>query len=244
MNVNESHLSTISIDKKKIPKHIAIIMDGNGRWAKQKQKKRTVGHQAGVSALREVVKECIKLKIKHLSVYAFSTENWKRPKTEVSFLMKLLSVMIKKEINNLIKQNIQVNIIGEKESLPKELLSNYELIESKTKAGSTLQLNLMINYGSRKEIINGIKKAMQDPSITAENLCEKSFSDLLYTKNTPDPEILIRTSGEQRISNYLLWQISYSELYFTKTLWPDFSPNHLREIISDYQQRDRRFGGL
>ena len=179
MLTKENSQTSTSINLKKIPKHIAIIMDGNGRWAKQQKKKRTLGHKAGVSALREIVKECVKLNIKHLSVYAFSTENWKRPKTEVSFLMKLLSTMIKKEIDNLIKQSIRVNIIGEKESLPKDLLSNYELIESKTKNGSTLQLNLMINYGSRKEIINGIKKVMQDPTITPENLCEESFSNLL-----------------------------------------------------------------
>ena len=224
--------------------HIAIIMDGNGRWARNKKKPRTIGHQEGVNTLREIVKECLTLNIKHLSVYAFSTENWKRPKKEVNFLMTLLNKMILKELNLFINQNIKVKIIGSRQNLSEELTKNFQLIETKTNHCSKMQLNLMINYGSRTEILDAFKTALKDPSITQDTINEEKISELLYTKSIPDPELLIRTSGESRISNYMLWQISYSELHFTKTLWPDFTAQELQSIINDYHQRKRRFGGI
>ncbi len=225
-----------------MPKHIAIIMDGNGRWAEQQKKPRTFGHKAGVSTLRETIKHCLEFKIKHLSVYAFSTENWKRPEKEVTFLLKLLATMINKELPHLIEQNIKVKIIGETHKLNDSLKKNIKKIEEQTQHCSTFQLNIMINYGSRQEIINGVNTILKKKP--SKPITEEIFSQYLYTKDIPDPDILIRTSNEHRISNFLLWQISYSELYFHDSFWPDFSKEDLETILHDYQQRQRRFGGL
>ena len=240
---NTNHESN-SIDLSKTPQHIAIIMDGNGRWAKQRNKSRSSGHKAGVETLRTILKECTRLNINYLSVYAFSTENWKRPQKEVSFLMKLLSSVIKKESQNLHKNGVKVKILGSKQNISTSLIKNFNAIESLTQNNTTIQLNLMINYGSREELLNAVKISLTNPAITSETITEQTFSNLLYTSAIPDPELLIRTSGEKRLSNFLLWQISYAELYFTETHWPDFSAQELQSIISNYQNRDRRFGGL
>tara|TARA_B100001175_G_scaffold317788_1_gene336441 strand:- start:4505 stop:5224 length:720 start_codon:yes stop_codon:yes gene_type:complete len=233
-----------TLDTKKLPKHIAIIMDGNGRWAKSKNKNRMIGHKEGVKALKNVIKTCIDINIECLSAYTFSTENWKRPEKEVSFLMNLLEIMIEKEKKDLKEKNVKVNIIGNKEKLSKNLIKKIELLESKTNDCTGMILNLMINYGSRNEIINAVNQIKNDKNLSDKTITEEIFRNNLYTKTLPDPEIVIRTSGEKRISNFMLWQISYSELYFTDTLWPDFSQKELLDILTDYQDRNRRFGGL
>ncbi len=219
-------------------------MDGNGRWAKSKNKNRMIGHKEGVKALKNIIKTCIDINIECLSAYTFSTENWKRPETEVSFLMNLLEIMIEKEIKNLKEKNVKVNIIGNKEKLSKKLIKKIELLESKTNNCTGMILNLMINYGSRDEIINAVNQIKNDKNLSDKTITEEIFQKNLYTQTLPDPEIVIRTSGEKRISNFMLWQISYSELYFTDTLWPDFSQKELLAILTDYQDRNRRFGGL
>ncbi|AXT57856.1 isoprenyl transferase [Aquimarina sp. MMG015] len=228
-----------------IPEHVAIIMDGNGRWAKKKGLFRAVGHENGTKAVREAVEGAAEIGIKYLTLYAFSTENWNRPKLEVETLMKLLVSSLKKEIKTLQKNNIRLNAIGNLQSLPqkarKELL---EVIE-KTKDNKHMTLSLALSYGSREELI----KTIQDISIKVKNnvlsphlINEAVINEHLYTKTLPDVDLLIRTSGEQRISNFLLWQIAYAELYFTEILWPDFKRTDLFEAILNYQQRERRFG--
>jgi len=228
-----------------IPEHVAIIMDGNGRWAKKKGFFRAVGHEKGTKAVREAVEGAAEIGIKHLTLYAFSTENWNRPKLEVETLMRLLVSSLKKEIKTLQKNNIRLNAIGNLQALPekarKELL---EVIE-KTKENKHMTLSLALSYGSREELI----KTIQEVSIKVKNnvlsphlINEAVINEHLYTKNLPDVDLLIRTSGEQRISNFLLWQIAYAELYFTEILWPDFKKTDLLEAILNYQQRERRFG--
>ncbi|WP_299432315.1 isoprenyl transferase [uncultured Aquimarina sp.] len=228
-----------------IPEHVAIIMDGNGRWAKKKGFFRAVGHEKGTKAVREAVEGAAEIGIKHLTLYAFSTENWNRPKLEVETLMRLLVSSLKKEIKTLQKNNIRLNAIGNLQALPekarKELL---EVIE-KTKDNKHMTLSLALSYGSREELI----KTIQEISIKVKNnvlsphlINEAVINEHLYTKNLPDVDLLIRTSGEQRISNFLLWQIAYAELYFTEILWPDFKKTDLLEAILNYQQRERRFG--
>ncbi|MFC5047246.1 isoprenyl transferase [Aquimarina hainanensis] len=228
-----------------IPKHVAIIMDGNGRWAKKQGLFRTAGHKSGSKAVKEAVEASAEIGVKYLTLYAFSTENWNRPKLEVETLMKLLVSSLKKEIKTLQKNNIKLNAIGNLDALPpkvkKELL---EVIDS-TKSNDRMTLTLALSYGSREEII----KTIQEISIKIKNnvfsphlINETVINEHLYTKNLPDVDLLIRTSGEQRISNFLLWQIAYAELYFTEILWPDFKKHDLFEAILNYQQRERRFG--
>lgn len=233
------------IDMNNIPKHIAMIMDGNGRWAKKRNLPRSFGHKAGVETIREIVKSCSKLGVKYLTLYAFSTENWKRPADEVSTLMNLLVEYLKGELEELNNNNVIINYIGDISALP-DICQN-ELLNShfKTKNNTGLTLNLALNYGGRDEIIRAIKRISHDISencIDIEKIDEKLISNYLYTSNMPDPDLLIRTSGELRISNFLLWQIAYSELWFTDVYWPDFKPYHLYKAIIDYQKRDRRFG--
>ena len=229
------------IDTNNLPKHIAITMDGNGRWAKSKGKLRAFGHKNGIDAVRETIEGAAEIGIKFLTLYAFSKENWERPKTEVNALMTLLISAINKETRTLMENNIKLIAIGDTNSLPskaKEKLS--EAIE-KTKKNTRMTLVLALSYSGRWEILNATKKIIAD-GISAKKINEMIFQQYLTTKNVPDPELLIRTSGEYRISNFLLWQIAYSELYFTKTLWPDFRKSHLKEAILDYQNRERRFG--
>ncbi|ETN95057.1 isoprenyl transferase [Zhouia amylolytica] len=235
------------INKDTIPKHIAIIMDGNGRWAKQRGKLRVFGHERGTKSVREVVEGCAELGVDCLTLYAFSTENWNRPKVEVRTLMKLLVSALKKEYKNLKKNKIQLNAIGDLNALPsstkKELL---EVIE-KTKNNTGLKLTLALSYGSREELKTAVKSIadkVKNNIISLEKIDESVINNHLYTHNLPDVDLLIRTSGEQRISNFLLWQIAYAELYFTDTLWPDFNKQQLFEAIINYQNRERRFGKI
>lgn len=236
-----------NIDPEKIPQHIAIIMDGNGRWATKKGLPRGIGHRAGVDSLREVVKLCSELKVGYLTVYAFSTENWKRPKDEVNILMDLLVEYLRKELNELHKNNVVVNTIGIIEQLP--LSAKLELIKAKdkTKNNTGLVLNLALNYGGRAEIIDAVKRILveaKESNIDVSVINEEFFSKYLYTAGMPDPDLLIRPSGELRISNYLLWQLAYTEFWITPVLWPDFRSIHLLTAINDFQNRQRRFGGL
>jgi undecaprenyl diphosphate synthase len=229
------------IDTNNLPKHIAITMDGNGRWAKAKGKLRAFGHKNGVTAVRDTVESAAEIGIKYLTLYAFSTENWDRPESEVNALMTLLVSAINKETKNLMDNNIKLITIGATNSLPSK--AKKELLEAieKTKENTRMTLILALSYSGRWEILNATKNIIND-GIDPNIIDEQFFQQYLTTKSVPDPELLIRTSGEYRISNFLLWQIAYSELYFTDTLWPDFRRADLEEAILDYQIRDRRFG--
>ncbi|WP_417361797.1 isoprenyl transferase [Galbibacter sp.] len=233
------------INKDKLPKHIAIIMDGNGRWAKQKGKLRVFGHENGAKAVREIVEACGSLGIENLTLYTFSTENWNRPKLEVETLMRLLVSSLRKELKTLQKNNIKLKAIGSVESLPS--LAQKELLEviEKTKDNSRMTLTLALSYGSREELKNAvvqISTKVKNNIISPDSIDESIINNHLYTHDLPDVDLLIRTSGERRISNFLLWQIAYAELYFTDTLWPDFTKEDLCEAIVNYQNRERRFG--
>ena len=229
------------IDTNKLPKHIAITMDGNGRWAKAKGKLRAFGHKSGIDAVRDTIEGAAEIGIKFLTLYAFSTENWERPKTEVKALMSLLISAINKETRTLMENDIKLIAIGNTNSLPSK--AKEKLIEAikKTENNKRMTLVLALSYSGRWDILNATKKIIND-GISPNDINETVFQQYLTTENVPDPELLIRTSGEYRISNFLLWQIAYSELYFTKTLWPDFRKSHLKEAIIDYQNRERRFG--
>lgn len=233
------------INKDNLPKHIAIIMDGNGRWAKQKGKLRVFGHEHGAKTVKKIVEACGSLGIENLTLYTFSTENWSRPKLEIETLMRLLVSSLKKELNTLIKNNIKLRAIGSLESLPS--LAQKELLEviGKTKDNSKMTLTLALSYGSREELKNAIVQIstkVKNNIISPDSIDESIINNHLYTHDLPDVDLLIRTSGECRISNFLLWQIAYAELYFTDTLWPDFTKEHLCEAIVNYQNRERRFG--
>ncbi len=235
------------IDKNKLPKHIAIIMDGNGRWAQKKGNSRIFGHKNGVKAVRETVEGAGELGVKYLTLYAFSTENWKRPKQEVDALMSLLVATINSETDTLIKNNVRLLTIGDIDDLPKDVSRNLQELKEKTVKNSGLSLVLALNYSARWEILNAIKNILaqtQKEPVNIENIENDFFEKYLYTSGIPDPDLLIRTSGEYRISNFLLWQIAYSELYFTDVLWPDFRKNDLYHAIIDYQKRERRFGKI
>jgi len=234
-----------NIDKNRIPQHIAVIMDGNGRWAKAHGKPRVFGHKNGVKSVREVTEGCAELGVKYLTLYAFSTENWGRPRLEVTALMGLLVETIRKEIKTLNDNNIRLKAIGDTSKLPAK--SQTALAEgiANTAGNSGMTLILALNYSSRQEITQAtinIGKDIQAGKLALEDITDKTIENYLETKDFPDPELLIRTSGEQRISNYLLWQIAYTELYFTKVFWPDFRKQNLYEALTDYQERERRFG--
>ena len=226
-----------------LPNHIAITMDGNGRWAKSLGKMRIFGHQNGVKSVRDTVEGAAEIGIKYLTLYAFSKENWQRPKKEVNALMSLLISTIHKETNTLIKNNIRLQSIGEIKSLPNKCQEELISAMERTKQNNRTTLILALSYSGRWDIINAIKKLNQE-KININTLNEEKFSQYLSTKNVPNPELLIRTSGEKRISNFLLWEIAYSELYFTKKLWPEFRREDLFEAIYEFQKRDRRFGQL
>ena len=228
-----------------LPSHIAIIMDGNGRWAKEKGRLRVFGHQNGVKAVRDTVEAAAELGIQHLTLYAFSTENWNRPKFEVSALMELLVATISKETKTLMENNIRLNAIGDLSQLPKSCYDELQVAMEKTKGNSRMTLHLALSYSARWEITQAVKKIaieIEAKKMTSEDITEQTFEHFLSTENIPDPELLIRTSGETRISNYLLWQLAYAELYFTTKLWPDFRKEDLYEAIYNYQNRERRFG--
>ncbi|MEX0315135.1 MAG: isoprenyl transferase [Allomuricauda sp.] len=233
------------VDKDKLPKHIAVIMDGNGRWAKQRGKLRVFGHENGVEAVRKAVENCAKLQIEYLTLYAFSTENWNRPKLEVETLMRLLVTSLRKEWKTLHKNNIRLKTIGNINSLPKKAQKELAEVISKTKDNTGMTLTVALSYGSREELKTAVKEIsikVKNSIIAPENIDETVINDHLYTHFMPDVDLLIRTSGEHRISNFLLWQIAYAELYFIDVFWPDFSEHHLVEAILSYQNRERRFG--
>ena len=233
------------IDRTNLPQHIAIIMDGNGRWAKKKGAARIFGHRNAIQAVTDVTEGCGELGVKYLTLYAFSTENWGRPKAEVDGLMELLVNTIKKEIKNLMENRVRLQTIGDISHLPKVCQRNLEEAKETTKNNTGLTVLLALNYSGRWEILKAAKKLAEEAQqgqLHPEDIDEKMFSDLMETAGIPDPELLIRTSGEMRISNFLLWQIAYTELYITKTLWPDFRKDDLYEAIWSYQQRERRFG--
>jgi len=233
------------IDKDKLPKHIAIIMDGNGRWAKKKLLNRISGHMKGVDAVREVVTTCRELGIKILTLYAFSIENWRRPKEEVKALMGLLNDYLLKERGEMIKNNIRLSAIGRLEDLPPAVQATLQETMKMTKHCGGMTLNLALSYGGRSEILHAVQRVLSDfqkKTIKPEEIDQERFSQYLWTWGLPDPDLLIRTSGEFRISNFLLWQIAYTELYVTETLWPDFNREELLKAIADYQSRERRFG--
>lgn len=233
------------IDIQKLPQHIAIIMDGNGRWAKGKGKLRVFGHHNGVLSVRDVVEGAGEIGIKYLTLYTFSAENWNRPKYEVTAIMELLISTINKEIKKLMESNVRLNTIGDMDMLPEKCRAELVNAMNKTAANTGLVLTLALSYSSRREIVHAAKALAQKVEqglLKADDIDETVFAQHLYTADMPDPELLIRTSGEYRISNYLLWQIAYAELYFTDKLWPDFRKDDLYEAILNYQNRERRFG--
>lgn len=235
------------IDMERLPKHIAIIMDGNGRWAKKRGLPRVMGHKAGMDAIKKTVRACSDLGVKILTIYAFSTENWKRPQDEVGYLMNLLVEYMRKEINELNSNNVKVRILGEIDILPEQ--TKKEIVEAVmlTEGNKGLQFNIALNYGGRAEIVNACKKLAESVSagiLEKDAIDEELFSSYLYTGKDDDPDFIIRTSGEKRLSNFLLWQGAYSELIFVDQLWPDFDENVLYGAILEYQGRDRRFGAL
>ncbi|TVR78651.1 MAG: isoprenyl transferase [Chitinophagaceae bacterium] len=234
-----------NIDLNQLPGHIAIIMDGNGRWAKGFGRTRLFGHRNGVKAVRQVTEGCAEIGVKYLTLYAFSTENWGRPKKEVSALMNLLIKTIKSEIKTLMKNDIRLRAIGDINTLPDQCAENLQLAIEETKNNKRMDLILALSYSSRWEIIKATKNIAENIEkglIKAEEIDDNLFSEYLETKDIPDPELLIRTSGEKRISNFLLWQLAYAELYFTETMWPDFRKKDLYQAISEFQNRERRFG--
>jgi len=227
----------------KIPEHIAIIMDGNGRWAQKRKLPRMEGHRRGAISLKEAVKACVEFGVKYLTVYAFSTENWKRPKKEVGFLMKLLSSTIEREMDDLKKNKIRVRFLGRISMLPEDLRNKIRSAENKTEGNSRLNLNIMLSYGGRAELTDAVKSIVKS-NVKSDTIDEDLISRSLYTAGIPDPDLLIRTAGEMRVSNFMLWQIAYSEIWVTDVLWPDFRKKHLLEAIEDYSGRTRKFGGL
>ena len=234
-----------TIDKDNLPKHLAIIMDGNGRWAKQKGFLRAFGHENGTKSVRTTVESCAKLGIENLTLYAFSTENWNRPKLEVETLMKLLISSLKKELDTLQRNNIRLNAIGNLDLLPSSAKKELVTVIEKTKNNSRMTLTLALSYGSREELLNAVKNIsskVKNNIISQDDIDESIINQHLYTHNLPDVDLVIRTSGEHRISNFLLWQIAYAEFYFTDVLWPDFKETDLYDAIISYQKRERRFG--
>lgn len=234
-----------SLKRGRLPKHIAVIMDGNGRWAKKRFLPRIEGHRNGVKSVREIVKNCRKLNISALTLYAFSTENWRRPRAEVEELMKLLDTYLQRELSEMLGNGIRLNTIGKIDDLPNFVQRRLQETMEKTKDNDKMVLTLALSYGSRTEIIDSIKNILQlfeKKEITIDDLTEENFGYYLYTRDLPEPDLLIRTSGELRISNFLLWQLAYTELYFTETLWPDFKYRDLLLALVDYQNRERRFG--
>jgi len=234
------HTEFPHINPHKLPRHVAIIMDGNGRWAKQRQRRRVFGHMQGIESVRKVVEASRELGIEHLTLYTFSTENWQRPKDEVDALMELLSETLLKEKENLIKNHIRIQIIGDRSKLPEKVIEAFREAEKATKSNYELSLNLAVNYGGKNEIISAVNRILHDEKKQITN--ETEFEQYLFSGHLPDVDLLIRTGGEQRISNFLLWKAAYAELYFTKILWPDFDKIHYYEAIADFQKRERRYG--
>jgi undecaprenyl diphosphate synthase len=227
----------------RLPQHVAVIMDGNGRWAAQRHLPRVEGHRAGIDSVRDIVETSARLGIKVLTLYAFSLENWKRPVTEISTLMMLLKRYLRLELNTLLRNNIRFRVIGRDDELAPDIRRELKMAEEKTTANSGMLFNIALNYGGRAEIVEAARRALAS-GVAADELDEQRFAGFLYTAGQPDPDLLIRTSGEMRVSNFLLWQIAYAEIWVTDTLWPDFRKKDLLEAILAYQKRDRRYGGI
>jgi len=236
-----------AVDPRRLPAHIAIIMDGNGRWARRRGQLRVAGHKAGMRPVRTVIETCAQMGIQALTLYAFSIENWKRPRTEIEMLWRLLRTYLRLELPEMMRREIRMNAIGRLDALPPQVHAELLDVLAETAGNRGLEVNLAINYGGRAELVDAVK-ALVDKArrgvVTAEAIDEAAISAHLYTAGIPDPDLLIRTSGEMRVSNFLLWQIAYAELYVTDTLWPDFTRADLLRALLDYQKRDRRFGGL
>lgn len=247
LNKKNTNSNNRDLDMNKMPKHIGIIMDGNGRWAKERNLPRALGHRAGVEAIRDIVKECSNLGVKYLTLYSFSTENWIRPSEEVNTLMKLLVEYLKNEFDELNANNVIINSIGDITKLPKICQQELNNARENTKNNSGLVLNLALNYGGRDDLTTAFKKIHNDiklGKINENQISEDLISNYLYTAGMPDPDIIIRPSGEFRLSNFLLWQAAYSEFWISNIKWPDFRKENLHQAIYDYQQRDRRYGGV
>lgn len=244
---NAPEKDQLNLDPDRMPQHIAIIMDGNGRWAQKRGLPRTLGHKAGAEVLREILTDAADLGVRYLTAYAFSTENWQRPVEEVDFLMNLFASYLDTEIEYLVNKRVQLRFIGNTDRLNPELRRRMEDAEKKTAQGTAITLNLAVDYGGRSEIIHAARLLAQEVAkgnIALDEVDEKVFSQFLFTSGQPDPDLLIRPGGDMRISNFLLWQLAYAELWVTNVLWPDFTPQDLRQAIQDYQARDRRFGGI
>ncbi len=245
-NASSKNLALETLKKGIIPKHVAIIMDGNGRWAVKHQIPKIFGHRKGAEVLRKIVMACKDLGIKYLTAFSFSSENWQRPEKEVKELMILFVEVLKLELDGMIKNNVRLSLIGQREAIPEKILKVFEDSEIKTKNNTGVFFNIAFSYGARQEILDAVKRIASLPDEEKRSnlikLDDAIFSDHLYTAGIPDPDLLIRTSGEYRVSNFLLWQIAYTELYFTKTLWPDFKRADFYKAISDFQKRTRRFG--
>jgi undecaprenyl diphosphate synthase len=231
------------VNFEQLPAHIAVIMDGNGRWAAQRHLPRVEGHRAGIESVREVVEGSARLGIQVLTLYAFSVENWKRPATEVSTLMMLLKRYLRSELNTLLRNDIRFRVIGKSDELAVDVQRELSDAEAKTATNRGMQFNIALNYGGRAEIVEAAKRVLVE-GVAPDALDEDRFASYLYTAGQPDPDLLIRTSGEMRVSNFLLWQIAYAEIWVTDTLWPDFRKRHLLEAVLAYQKRDRRYGGI
>lgn len=236
-----------AIDATRLPRHIAVIMDGNGRWARQRNKQRVDGHRAGITSVREVVESCTRLGIPVLTLYAFSVENWKRPKTEVATLMALLRHYLRREVDNLRNDNIRFRAVGRTSELPEPVRRELARAEEQTGACTGMAFNLALNYGGRTELVDAARRlaeAVQSGALRPDQIDEQRLAACLYTAGQPDPDLLIRTSGELRISNFLLWQIAYAEIWVHEVLWPDFRRPHLLQAVVDFQRRERRYGGI
>ncbi len=236
-----------AIDKSRLPEHIGVIMDGNGRWAKKRGLPRSAGHRAGADALKKIVTEANNLGVKYITVYAFSTENWKRPKEEVDYLMSLLLDYLKNAEKTLAGKDVVIRAIGSRKELSREIREQIVKTEDFTKNNTGIVMNIALNYGGREEIANAARaicEKVRNGEIKSSEIDDKTVGDCLYTAGQPDIDLLIRTSGEQRLSNFMLWQVSYAEMWFTDKLWPDFKPNDLHRAIIDFQNRGRRFGGV
>ena len=235
------------IKERKIPQHVAIIMDGNGRWAKKRGLPRTMGHSQGAKVVEQILEDADHMGIKYLTVYAFSTENWSRPKAEVIALMNLLRAYMKTSLPKCAKNNVRIRVIGDRSKLDQDLQDSIQDLEEKTKTNTGIGFQIAINYGSRDEIrraVTRLAKEAKDGNLTPDDITEETISDALDTAGIPDPDLLIRTAGEERLSNFLMWQLSYAEMYFTDTAWPDFTKEDLEKAVDAYNHRERRYGGL
>lgn len=240
-------LEAVGVERESLPRHIAIIMDGNGRWAKQRNLPRTRGHEEGAKAVRRTVTECTRLGLEALTLYSFSTENWRRPKAEIDFLMELYARYLIAERPEILENNIRLVHVGRREGLPENVMREMDITLSESSGNTGLRLCLALNYGSRLEIVDAVRKIateVRQGRMGVDEIDERVISDSLYTGGLPDPDLLIRTASQRRLSNFLLWQISYAELHVCDVLWPDFDVEHLHEAIRDYARRERRFGGL